>query len=219
MTIKASIGLPNFKSEFEKGVIQEITRQFQKKTPLLVNNIKKVLAPTIEEALKSSRAYVAIASDQNIRGQIGLESLSKFDSIINYWANNISVEYKKNKGLGLINIGAIRSDYSDVLTLPEAVFISTNMLGNQTVVEWLNWLLLVGTAPVIIGYNFKAGNYPQSRTGVGIMIRQEGGIWSVPREVAGTEGNNFVTETADIIESKIDAVIRRELTKITQGIK
>jgi len=219
MTIKASIKLPNFKSDFEKGVKQELSRQFQKKAPVFINRIKKVLAPTIEEALKSSRAYIAIASDSNIRGQIGLESLSKFDYIINYWANNIYVDYKKNKGLGIINIGAIRSDYSDVLTLPESVFVSSNMAGNQTVVEWLNWLLLVGTQPVIIGYEFRPGNYPQSRTGVGIMIRQQGGGWSVPSEVAGVAGNNFVTETAEMLETQIGAIIQRELTKITQGIK
>lgn len=219
MTIKASIKLPNFKSDFEKGIKQELSRQFQKKVPVFIKRVEKVLAPTIEEALKSSRAYIAIASDENIRGQIGLESLSRFDYIINYWANNIYINYRNDKGLGVIDIGAVRSDYSDVLTLPEAVFVSSNMNNNQTVVEWLNWLLLVGTVPVIIGYEFKQGNYPQSRTGVGIMIRQQGGGWSVPREVAGVAGNNFVTETAERLETQIGAVIQRELTKITQGIK
>lgn len=55
--------------------------------------------------------------------------------------------------------------------------------------DWLNWLLVRGDSPIIIGFRYKADT--RGRTGGGIML--PGSFFRIPPEYSGTSDNNFIT--------------------------
>jgi len=208
MSIQAKIELPNFDSEFDKNIKKEITNIILKNINGVVSNIEKRLKIIVKNLIESSPEYSSIKSG-DLKGELGIVSSSSIDAIISKFVESVKVEYKKNKGFGNIVIKIINSDYSDVLTLPEASYVYSSKRGGG-VIEWLRWLLLEGTSIIVTEYDFEAG--PRGRTGRGIMVKKIGG-WSVPVEFAGTATDNFVTRSLSSIQDDIDITVRQEITK------
>ena len=102
---------------------------------------------------------------------------------------------------GLVDGGA------RIMNMPIASFVTEK----GTHLEWLRWLLLEGSAPIVGEYGFKSSF--AGRTGQGVMVKKRGKSWSVPAQFQGIEGNNFATQALDGIEFEIQAIIRREFTK------
>mgnify|MGYP006403112799 FL=1 len=109
--------------------------------------------------------------------------------------------------LGSIVIVMDEAFVNDVINMPIASFVTEN--GSH--LEWLRWLLLEGSAPIVGEYGFKSA--PRGRTGQGIMVKKTGKSWSVPAQFQGVENNNFVTEALEGIETEIQGIIRREFVK------
>lgn len=208
MSIQAKIELPNFDSQFDKNIKKEIRKVIIKNIDKVINKIDKRLKLIVKNLIESSQEYSSIKNGE-LKGELGIVSSDSIDVIVNRFVESVTVEYKKNRGFGLISIKIIQSDYSDVLTLPEASYVYSSRRGGG-VIEWLRWLLLEGTSIIITEYDFEAG--PRGRTGRGIMVRNIGG-WSVPAEFAGTAADNFVTRSLSNIENDIDTIVRQEITK------
>jgi hypothetical protein len=45
------------------------------------------------------------------------------------------------------------------------------------------------------------------------MVKNPGGIWSIPDEHAGTQENNFLTRALTSLENEIDIIIKDEISK------
>ena len=182
--------------------------------PLAVSNIKGKLGEAVKSAITLSAEYSAIVGGR-LRGELGLpDGAQRIDAIIDRWAEGISVRYLKGKtgALGMIDIGILRSDWEDVLSMQEAELSYTSPRRGIKILEWLRWLLTEGSAIIVSQYEF-ISERRGSRTGLGIMVKRRGG-WGVPVQFAGTEEDNFATRALEDIESTIDVVVKRELTKV-----
>ena len=204
------IKLPNFTREFNRGVKKEVQEKFSRAMPGIAQKIEKRLAIELFKQISQSQEYQDLTSNTQIRGELGLFSVAALDNIVQTWADGVTVLYTKNKILGTLDIGMIQDDYSDVLSLPEASFVSASRRGS-TVIEWLRWLLLESTSIIVAGYDFLEAT-GKGRTGLGFMIRKGKG-WSVPAQYAGTATDNFATRALGTIDETIDIVVRQEITK------
>ena len=129
-------------------------------------------------------------------------------TIIDTWVNNIPVNIKSGTSpLLTIDIGIIKEDYGDVLSLPEAQYSYTSKQGQGTI-PWLSWLLLEGDKRIVTKYEFSS-NPRGSRTGMGIMVHKARGFWQVPPEFSGTSVDNFATRALGNIESVIDKIVEK----------
>jgi hypothetical protein len=127
------------------------------------------------------------------------------------WVNNIDVKFSQSgNSFGVFTIGIIQSDYSDVLSSPDASFSYASAFTSGTI-EWLRWLLLEGTNVLVTSYDFVPSN--EGRTGMGTMVYKKSGSWTVPPEFAGTASDNFVLRALADIDKNFDVIIRQETTR------
>lgn len=208
MTIRASIQLPNFKSEFSKNIKKEMNKKISSIMPSVTKKIKERLEIELFNAISTSDTWIAVKSGA-FRGELGITNVSSIDNIIDTWAKGIQVTYEPNGELGIIRIGMIRADYSDVLSLPESSFPYVSSKGSG-IIEWLRWLLLESTQIIVAGYDFRSRR--DGRTGLGIMVKSGGG-WSVPTQYAGSATDNFATRSLQDIENVIDKVVTEEVKR------
>lgn len=208
MAIQASLQLTNFDKNFDANIKKEIKTIIQKRIGNIITDIKSELSRELYNTIASSDTWIELQNGA-LRGELGLQTTQGLDQILITWAEGIEVKYEKNGELGVIKIGMIRSDYSDVLSLPEASYsyASSNTSG---IIEWLRWLLLEGTSIIVSQYDFEASI--QGRTGLGIMVRSGGG-WQVPPQHAGTATDNFATRSLDSIQATIESVVKNAVKK------
>jgi len=210
--VRLGITLPNFDAEFNKNIKKEINAKIAKSMSSIVNKIEQRLGVEIRKSIEGSIVWQEVVGG-TLRGELGISNVSNLDAILETWSKSIKVVYSKNKGFGKISIGVIQSDYSDVLSLAESSFTYASNRGSG-VIEWLRWLLLESTSIIVSEYDFVSSN--QGRTGQGIMVKRQGGGWSVPPQYAGTAADNFVTRSLLDIENTIERVVTGEVQK---GVK
>jgi hypothetical protein len=149
--------------------------------------------------------------------ELGLIDASAFiDTMIQAIQNSVSFTTERVGYIGTrfvsggYEIGILKSDYSDILSLSGASYNTDNGVN----IPWLNWLLLAGDSPVIYGWriDFNPHNTGASRTGV-IMVRDPGGSWGVPSQYSGVQDDNFLTRALNSIVNDIDAIVRDEVER------
>jgi len=208
--MRASISLPNFKNEFDRNVKKELRKEISARMPVFIQSLKEKLKIELVDAISASPTWRSVKGGA-LRGELGLFNTASIDNILYTWAEGIEVVYEKNKDLGIIRIGMIQMDYSDVLSLSESSFIAVSQKsGRSSVVEWLRWLLLESTQVIVADYSFyeKLGG----RTGLGIMIKTGRG-WQIPPEHAGSATDNFATRSLQDIGNVIDRVVEVEVKR------
>ena len=214
MTIIATIELESrFPSKFRKNVVREITNIIKGRVDKIKTTITEGLRESVRESLMATPEYQSIIQGK-LKAQLGIpESNTRILSIIDTWVNNISVKVKVGKSPFLsIEIGIIKDDYSDVLSLPHASYTYKSKRGQGTI-PWLKWLLLEGDKRIITKYEFSQ-NTRGSRTGMGIMISKHRGSWQVPPEFSGTSVDNFATRALGNIEQVIDQLVEKTVKGI-----
>ena len=197
-----------FARKFEADVIKEIKKKFRRVGSAIAKRTENAIQALITLRLSGSEAVSSLAGGE-LRAQFGLvDGETRISSIIEMWAKALNVTYFPMVGkLGSIVIVMDEAFVNDVINMPIASFVTEK----GTHLEWLRWLLLEGSAPIVGEYGFKSS--PKGRTGQGIMVKKRGKSWSVPAQFQGIEGNNFVTQALDGIELEIQAIIRREFIK------
>jgi len=208
---EVSIELPGFSASFNKNVQAEVRQIVKRGIGTVVTNITRRLGLVVGAAIRESREYESLLAG-TLRAEFGLPDPSAIDAVINEWIENIAVAYNSSGGqFGNLTIGIIDSDYSDVLTLPEASFSYSSRRGSG-VLDWLRWLLLEGTNAIVRDYDFTSTTTRGSRTGLGIMVSRQGNAWTVPSEFSGTAGDNFVLRSLQSIDEEINNIVRQEIT-------
>ena len=199
---------PNFKTKFPRNVTKEVTTKVKRVAPRIKTRVTEEIRIAVREALVATPEYQSILQGK-LRAQLGIpEPNTRIITIIDTWVNNISVKVKTGTSpLLLIDIGLIRTDYGDVLSLPQATYTYRSKHG-QGEIPWLKWLLLEGDKRIITKYEFSS-NPRGSRTGMGIMVRKSRGSWQVPPEFSGTSVDNFATRALGNIESVIDKIVEK----------
>jgi hypothetical protein len=183
----------------------------------------------LEENIKKSATYYALQKDisytpgiPSLKGALGIpDILMRIDTIIHTWANSgivdiIPFRTTGNSMTGGLTYRAIKSDYSDVLSLDVARALLTSLQGNQVLIPWLEWLLLGGSGYIIRDYIYYSGEgiSSYSRTGEGIMEKRPGQGWSIPVEYMGSQEDNFLTQILDFTLEEVSKEIFSRIEKI-----
>jgi len=212
--MKISIKLPSgFESQFKKNITKELKKQVQNKAPDAIVQIKSLLQSKIISILTSSAEHNTIISSRVVR-ELGIQGIeNRLMNVYQTIANNISVTFIKNSPeLIQINIGILKSDYSDILGLQESTFLYSGSKGSG-ILNWLEWLLTKGGSPIVVGYSF-VNRSGKGRLNQGFMKPSPNRSWSVPSEASGTENDNFITRALSKSVEKLSPSIE----KIIQGV-
>ena len=192
--------------DLQKNIDQQLSKTINTRLP----NIQRALNQQIEKIV-FQRLVSGLPSIQGRDlAEIGVPDINtRLTSIVQAIASNVRVKIIPGKNLA-INITILEQDYSDVLSLPEAVYAYTSANGSG-VLEWLKWILLGGSGQIIGGFEFSPLASPFSRTGGGLMVA--GGGWSVPPSLSGTATNNILTRALENIQADIEIIINKELQR------
>jgi hypothetical protein len=213
--MKISIKLLDSNAVIGTKILSAIISQLQPAFTKTQQSLQQVLPKIVKEALILEPEYASLLSGQ-LRSELGIpDADSKIDQIFNAWSNNVVVQSRaitmKGSGLsGGFSINVIKSDFSDVLSLPASVVVDSV---SGSIIPWLQWLLLEGNQILIRDYKLKMGSNPRSRTGNAIMVSSTKDNWRVPPQFAGTINNNWVTRAIDRLDDNILSYIEKELER------
>jgi len=193
-----------------KDLQRSIDQQLNKTINTRLPNIQRALNQQIEKIV-FQRLVSGLPSIQGRDlAEMGVPDINtRLTSIVQSIATNVRIKIIPGKNLA-VNITILEQDYSDVLSLPEAVYAYTSANGSG-VLEWLKWILLGGSGQIIGGFEFSPLASPFSRTGGGLMVA--GGGWSVPPSLSGTATNNILTRALENIQADIEIIINKELQR------
>lgn len=197
--------------ELEKRLRKALDDSLNMATTRAAKPIENKIRSLIRTALEATPEYLSLSSGK-LKHEFGLpDGANKIRNIVDIWVNNITVTpktVKLSRGTtkNMLEISAVRSDYGDVLSAPEA----TQVTEKGAMLPWLNWLLLQGDRIIIRDYIVAPG---PGRAGELVMRATERGRWRVPPEFAGTARNNFVTRAIDSVSSKFTKIIEREIVR------
>jgi hypothetical protein len=206
--INALISIKETASQIEKKIKIAIGDELNTKYSRVIDKITNFVKKSIYDAVTSQPEYYSLISGQ-LRIELGLtDGDTRLINILEVWLQGLSVEFSKfrisaSNLTGGITIRAIRSDYSEVLSISDSEFITEK--GER--LPWLSWLLLSGTQTEIANYSIVYGVF--GRTGGGHMV--PGGSWSVPAAFAGQDNNNFVTRAMVSVQKDIESYIEKLL--------
>lgn len=194
-----------------KQINQEINRALDQNIGKNIIRIQKTLNDKIQQIV-FQRLIGGIPVIQGTDlAEIGVPDINtRLTSILQTLASNIKVKVSFDKSIK-IDINILEEDYSDVLSLPEAVYTYTSSNGSG-VLEWLKWILLGGNGTIVGGFEFSPSSSPFSRTGGGLMTPGNG--WGVPSNLAGTASNNILTRSLQNIEKDIQVIVSQEIQRI-----
>jgi hypothetical protein len=190
------------------ALLPDIKNYFNNVTNKLIKNIPDIVI----DSIISQPEYSALI-EGNLQYEFGIvDPASRISEILEAIKNGASVTTQPprlvgNKILGNLKFGMIQKDFSDLLSLGAASFVTEK--GSQ--LNWLEWLLTQGDSVIISDYDFIFGSSQYSRTGMGIMKQRNGGSWRVPPEYAGTTSNNWITRAIDAASQQIDQTINNLL--------
>lgn len=209
--MQLKIVLPrNFQSQFRKDVTSEIKKLLASK----IGQIERTFNDKIEQILFRS----FIVNVPRITGreyhEIGVPDINeRIMGIVRVASQNFRVKVKLRKTyLMNISINILDNSYEELLSLPEAVFTYTGR-NSSGVLDWLRWLLLEGTNPVVTNHVYIDRMSSASRTGRGIFVNSFSN-WSVPGSIAGTQEDNFLTRALVDIDRELEMLTKRELLRI-----
>ena len=194
-----------------KDLLKDIDKQLKKLINKNIPKMQRILNEKIGDIVFQRLVNGLPVIQGNDLAEIGVPDInSRLISIMQTISRNVRIKISPGKQLRM-TINIIEEDYSDVLSLPDAVYAYTSSRGSG-ILEWLKWILLGGNGTIIGGFDFSPAPSPFSRTGGGLMVA--GGGWSVPSNLAGTSQNNILTRALDNIEKDIRAIVDQELQRI-----
>lgn len=115
---------------------------------------------------------------------------------------NAAINFPKGESIATIEFFVQPSSLSNLLSLKEG-FLRT---GKHNM-HWLRWLLTLGTATIVMGYQYKPDTY--GRGGGGVMIK--GSTWRIDPRYAGTQTDNFITRALSNREQEITQMFKEAL--------
>jgi hypothetical protein len=153
-----------------------------------------------------------LAGKNGILGpQLGInagEEASIVHNICTAAASAFSIDVKQidTSNFGTVKLNFGNYAFTEFLELPDSTIVTEK----GEVLNWMDWILKMGSSPIVIGYRF-APKEGKGRSGGGIMIKK--GVWSVPERYTGLPSDNFITrallDTSNMYE--VQQVLMRHL--------
>jgi hypothetical protein len=209
--VKVSLKIIEDNSKISNRIIKELRTQLLPVLTYAFTKSQQDITQLVQQAIVNSETYASLSNGQ-LKAEFGLpDSDNRLDGILNFWTN-IYAKFDKprisnNQISGGFKLGMIQKDFKDVLSLPEASFVTSK----KDRLDWLEWLLLFGNKTIIKDYNISFGNYRTSRTGMAIMKGVSQGKWSVPSQYSGTINNNWITRVIDSLDQSIMLILEKNI--------
>lgn len=199
---------------FGKGIIDGLLKDLTQAIKRAESSIVRRVRTIIFNRLVNSPEVVALRDFGGLGGEIGVPNIEqRMQRIIQIWVKSTKVKFTPFRKVGTrvtggFTITAVNSSFKDVLSAPDAKFVTEH----ADILPWLEWLLLEGNRGIVQGYTI--GIAPRrSRTGNFVMSQVEGDAWHVPPEFSGTLNNNFVTRALDGVNEQIEKILAEEINK------
>jgi len=160
----------------------------------------------------------------NLAGHLGIpagQEAPRLYAVIDKFVNSIQVSYVplklsgNNITNGVLTIGLGKTDFEDLIKMPDALIITNKF----DVLNWVEWTLVKGDTIVILGYDVKFGQ-GLGRSGQAIMIELGNRSWRVPPPFDGVPEDNWITreiengldEYVSVIETIVNIEIKKAAT-------
>jgi hypothetical protein len=176
--------------------------------------VKDKIKDKIAELIWASPEIESLISGQ-LSKELGLANaepivvdiIAKIQQAMQFTIEHVNSYNGRLVGGGYI-IEVLRGDFSEVLSIPDAAYTTTN----NVLIPWLNWLLFAGDSPLIYGYKvvLNPNNAQNSRTGA-VMVKSGAGAWTIPQQNAGTLDNNFLTRALANLGDEIEKIVSEEI--------
>ncbi len=221
--IKGKVKTDFKKSTFKKHIITQFIIGLNDRVNKNIDDIENFVKTIIKEYITETPEMQSLKDGEQLAKSLGIEkgtgegiisaiAQRTVDSAVVY---STGFKYSSGKILGSIRIKIVKADYTDVLGLVQAQYISLNEAGHRTPVPWLDWLIKQGDRIIVKEFNIILGNFNRSRSGGAIMIKivpqkdtkkihgpfrkQNAGVgWRVPAKFSGVENNNFLTRAFEL---------------------
>ena len=199
----------NVQAEIESRLRALLIQHLNKQLP----NIEKACKQILDSAIKLSPTYQSLRSaNGQLRQELGIEHPEVIDQLMQIWVDSLRATLTINRRSLVVTVQAVK-EYSDLIKVAYHPFASYQTDKGATI-EFMRWLLFVGTQPVVEDYYVKKANSFErqySRTDSLIMRAKKGGVYRIPSEDAGTQENNFITRVCEQIGDEILQAIKRSL--------
>jgi hypothetical protein len=206
------VELVDTNSKIKKDLLKALATEANKVLASNVRRVEKEIKSAVARWISSSDEFNAIETENainSLNAQLGLlpgQGALAVEQIKRAVISSIEVELtsKKNKKINDISlkIKVQPEDFQNILGLSSGVVITDAGAS----LEWLNWLINLGTSTVVFGFSYTPS--VDGRSGGGKM--DSGGTWRVPPQYAGTIDDNFITRALNGNQ--------REIQKILEGI-
>jgi hypothetical protein len=205
-------------NSFHQKVIEAICNEMNNKMFNLGYAIRDNIASNLKPIFINTKDYSLMMNDPDILAEMGLPRGTRhdiMDRILQKICDNVEVDFRRfhvigNQIHGGFEIGIVISDYSDILSMPEAVIASKNGLN-----EWLDWILLRGSEIVVDKYHVKY-EVNAGRSTLGIMTPK--GTFTVDSRIQGTENDNWLTRALKTNRKELESLIiesaREEIERV-----
>ena len=208
--------------------IAGMEKAIKKATANNINELLRKRRSSVEESVKKVIRYSIMMTEawESLAGQGGQDSLmshlglrkntvkSTLKKILDAWLQGVKVKIDKmpvatNKPSGY-TIMAIRSDYGEVLNLPDASYKARNKT-----IPWLKWLLVENNEIIITDFKmiFKpADAIRNSRSGFSILTKDKDDSWKLPEK--WRTGHSFIDDM--IGNKKFQRMLNKAIIKAIQ---
>lgn len=218
MAITINVRPVDSSDKIESEILSVLRTELNKIMRLAVPAIRTRIQDTCIKMIQDTSEYDSLLSGE-LLGQLGIPDVNqRLRHILDTIRRGVSVDHQpihvQGKSLvGGIKIGMIKSDFEDILSLPDSQYISNG----RYVIPWLEWLLIEGDRIVVLDYAvtyaINAQQRARSRTGLALMIPGSG--FRVDPRYSGTMDDNFITRAfrGTAIRDFVSDIVREELQK------
>lgn len=191
---------------------------------------------------KASDTYQSLLYGQ-LTHELGFpkgEARKMVDAVLNKIADSLIVLPKlpkidTNGVVRVMSFKIVTKSLPGVKDLPESEIVTNKKASNdisddfgsfgaeaiRKTLPWVEWLLFRGNSYIIFNYeyvNVTSIGDSHSRSGRGLMIRDESENWKVPSEFSGTKESNWITreltDNIEFLENQYARVIKKHMAKI-----
>lgn len=194
-------------------VYTELAKQMNAKFNKNRGTIQESIRNMSRIALVSSPTYNSLINGE-LNAQfgfpIGSASIS-VDKIISLIVGKINLTHlqakAKSSGISSSLYVNLYRGTQDILETSEAYVDA-----DEYQLPWLKWLLTAGDIIIISGYDIRLEE-GKGRSGGGIMVQKNSGVWRVPPEFAGTEDDNWITQvfSSTAYQNELESILSKYL--------
>lgn len=210
MSGKIFLELVDNNSKIKKDLDKALAKELNKILASKARDVEKDIKTAISGWISKSTEFQALQEEgvlNSLNAQLGLlpgQGSLAVEQIRSAILSSVIVEVSSAKTRKIENINLTisvqPSDFSNVLGLSSAFIITEG-----STLEWLNWLINLGTSTVVFGFSYTPSI--DGRSGGGKM--DLGGSWRVPPQFAGTIDDNFITRTLNNHDAQIKEILER----------